>query len=137
MYTFFYLPQKRFLMVIIIERINTMNKKIKLGTRKFEFRKSSYSYKNFEDRNKRPYNPTLASDILEYIYSCIVAGYFYIRQDCPIDIIKYYELIDEMENEDAELLYKENQSLFKDLFGIKEVESTEVSNEVVDEEKKS
>ncbi|MCH7411152.1 hypothetical protein MM239_17270 [Belliella sp. DSM 111904] len=98
-----------------------MNNKIKLLDRHFEFKKSSYSYKNFEDRNKRSYNPTLASDILEYLYSCIAAGYFYIRQDCPIDIVDFYGLIDTMEAQDPELLFKDNKQLFKDFLGLGEI----------------
>tara|TARA_R110002020_G_scaffold464747_2_gene685773 strand:+ start:1064 stop:1393 length:330 start_codon:yes stop_codon:yes gene_type:complete len=97
-----------------------MKNKIKLLDRTFEFKKSSYSYKNFEDRNKRAYNPSLASDILEYLYSCIEAGYFYLRQDCPIDVVDFYDLIDRMEELDAELLYKDNKQLFKDILGISE-----------------
>lgn len=102
-----------------------MNNKIKLLDRTFEFKRSSYSYKVFEDNNKRSYNPSLASDILEYLYSCICAGYFYIRQDCPIDIVDFYELIDKMEEENPELLYMDNKKLFKDILGISEpVEET-------------
>lgn len=103
-----------------------MNNKIKLLDRTFEFKKSSYSYKDFEDRNRRSYNPTLASDILEYIYSCIVAGYFYIRQECPLDIVGFYELIDLMEESDAELLYKDNKKLFKEILGIAEADTEAV-----------
>ncbi|MEB2775233.1 hypothetical protein SYJ56_07930 [Algoriphagus sp. D3-2-R+10] len=115
-----------------------MNKKINLGSRKFEFKKSSYSYKNFEDRNKRPFNPTLASDILEYLYSCIVAGYFYIRQDCPIDIVDFYDLIDEMESENPELLYISNKELFKEILGIKDINdsSNKIEEEPADGSKK-
>lgn len=106
-------------MVIRLEsNFFTMNTKIKLLDQTFEFRKSSYSYKDFEDRNKRPYNPSLASDILEYIYSCIVAGYFYKRIDCPLDLVGFYELIDLMEEQDAELLYKDNSKLFQELFNL-------------------
>jgi hypothetical protein len=95
-----------------------MKKEIKLLNKKFGFRKSAYAYKDFEERNKRSYNPALASDILEYIYSCIVAHYFYTRIDCPLDVVDYYELIDKMEQKDPELLYKDNKILFKEFFGI-------------------
>ncbi|MCH7396559.1 hypothetical protein MM236_01105 [Belliella sp. DSM 107340] len=95
-----------------------MNKKIKLLSKSFEFRKSAYAYKNFEDRNNRAYNPSLSSDILEYIYSCIVAGYFYIKQDCPIDIVDFYISIDEMENENPSMLFDQNKEVFKELLGI-------------------
>lgn len=95
-----------------------MERTIKLLDKEFEFRKSAYAYKDFEERNQRQYNPTLASDILEYIYSCISAGYFYKREKCPIDIIEFYELIDKMEQKNPELLYTDNKDLFKEFFGI-------------------
>lgn len=95
-----------------------MNKTIKLLDKRFPFRKSAYAYKNFEDRNKRQYDPTLSSDILEYLFSCINAGYFYLRLKPEIDDVQFYELIDQMEMEDPELLYKENKDLFVEILGI-------------------
>ncbi len=107
-------------------------KLIKLKEKQYPFKKSAYAYKDFEDRNKRQFNPTLASDLLEYIFSCIQAGYFYYRQKPEIDVVDFYTIIDEMEEQDPELLYKENESLFKHLLNIQE----EVNNEVEDESKK-
>lgn len=107
-------------------------KTIKLKDKKYPFKKSAYAYKDFEDRNKRQFNPGLASDLLDYIFSCIQAGYFYHRQTPEIDIVDFYTIIDELEEIDPEQLYNDNSDLFKELLGIQEA----VNNEVVEDTKK-
>jgi hypothetical protein len=97
-------------------------KTIKLNKKEFPFKKSAYAYKDFEDRNKRQFNPTLATDLLDYLYSCIQAGYFYNRKQSEIDIVDYYQIIDDMEEINPNALYEDNEVLFRELLGVPEIE---------------